>query len=70
MSDVQTLQIQLDQVNQAITVILTGGQEYRFNDGQIESMVRRGDLRQLNLMKKELELEIEGLTSPGGFNAF
>ena len=60
------LQATLLEINKAITVILTGSQEYRFNDGQIESLAKRADLATLYRMKKETLLAIEDATDEGG----
>jgi hypothetical protein len=60
------LQAQLTELNNAISAILQGGQEYRFNEGQIESLVKRGDLSTLYKMKKETLIAIEDLTDEGG----
>lgn len=64
---IEELQAQLDKVNLAIDAILTGGQEYRFNDGQLDTLVKRGDLETLNNMKQQLEQQINDLNNPGGF---
>jgi hypothetical protein len=70
MATLAELQTQLAEVNTAISAVLTGGQEYRFNDGQIESMVKRGDLFQLRQLKKDIEFQIEEQTETGGFYGF
>ena len=71
MATLAELQSQLTEVNTAITAVLTGAQEYRFNDGQIESWVKRGDLKELRFMKNDLETQINDLVDDGGgFHAF
>lgn len=71
MATLAELQSQLAEVNSAISAVLTGAQEYRFNDGQIESWVKRGDLKELRAFKNDLENQINDLTDDGGgFHAF
>lgn len=67
MATLSELTEQLTEVKTAISAVLTGGQEYTFNDGQVETAVKRGDLVQLYKMKKDLEFEIDSLNNPGGF---
>ena len=69
MATLSELQTKLTEVETAISAVLTGGQKYQFNDGQIETMVERGDLKQLREMKKELEFQISDLT-PGGYYGY
>ena len=67
MSTLAELQAELAEIKTAISAILTGGQEYKFNDMQVEQSVKKGDLSTLRQMKKDLEWEIYSLSRSGGF---
>lgn len=51
----------LNEITQAIRIILTGGQYYKIGSREL----RRADLSQLRAMKKELEAEINAENSTG-----
>ena len=59
----------LNEVDQAISFILTGGQEYKLSDQQVEQMVKQGDLNALRNLQKQLEMELASYESTGGFYA-
>lgn len=67
MATLAELQVRKTNIENAINAILTGGQEYRFNDGQIETLVKKADLATLQRMLTKTENEIENLTESGGF---
>lgn len=60
-SDNMSKQELLDEITQAIRVILTGGQYYRIGSREL----RRANLAELRAMKKELEAEIKAENSNG-----
>jgi len=49
-----TTQEQLDEVNSAITAIMTGSQEYRIG----HRLLKRGDLNVLKQMRQDLETKL------------
>jgi len=67
MSQLTDLQEQLASVKLAISKVLTGGQEYDFNDMQSQQSVKRADLKDLYQMQRDLEFQIASLDRSGGF---
>jgi len=67
MSYLTELQEELVEIKAAISAILTGSQEYKFNDMQVEQWVRRGDLDTLLKRRKDIQWEIASLDRSGGF---
>ena len=59
----------LTEIDNAITAILTGGQEYKFNDMQVDQLVKKGDLATLRSFQKQLEMELASQEATGGFYA-
>ena len=60
-----TLQDQLEQINQAISKIESGAQEYRIGS----RLIRRGDLATLYRERRQLQQEIARTESEGGMYA-
>lgn len=67
MATLAQLETRLANVQAAIAAVQTGGQDYKINDGLIETWVRRGDLRALYEEESRLEKRISRLSDPGGF---
>jgi len=63
----EELKARLQKIDNAIDAILTGGQEYRFNDGQLDTLVKRGDLETLNQMRNQTQEAINSIENGGGF---
>jgi len=59
----------LAEIDAAIIAIATGGQEYKFNDMQVEQWVKKGDLEALRKYQQELEYQIAASEDTGGFYA-
>lgn len=70
MSQLTDLQDQLAEVKAAISKVLTGGQEYEFNDMQSQQKVERADLKDLYAMQRDLEYQIASLDRSGGFYGY
>lgn len=67
MATLAQLETRLANVQAAIAAVQSGGQDYKINDGLIETWVRRGDLRALYEEEARLEKRISRLSDSGGF---
>lgn len=69
MATLAQLEAQLEKINLAIDAVESGGQDYKINDGLIETWVRRGDLGVLYQERVRLEKRISRISDSGGFIA-
>lgn len=60
---------ELVKINTAIDIILTGGQDTRIDDTQVEMWVKRADLATLYARQGQLEAYIDRYDRPGGYYA-
>lgn len=60
---------ELIKINTAIDLILTGGQDTRIDDTQVEMWVKRADISVLYKRQAALEQYIERYDNSGGFYA-
>lgn len=67
MATVAELEAKKTKVETAIDKVLEGGQEYKVNDGLIDTWIRRGDLDALYRELARLEKRIARLSDTGGF---
>ena len=67
MATLAELEARKTKIETAIDKVLEGGQEYKVNDGLIDTWIRRGDLDALYRELARLEKRIARLSDTGGF---
>lgn len=67
MATLAELEARKAKIETAIDAVLSGGQEYKVNDGLIDNWIRRGDLDILYRELAKIEKRIARLSDSGGF---
>lgn len=65
MATLAELQARKTKLETAIDAVLDGGQEYKINDGMIDTWVRRGDLETLYKELEKVERRINIINNSG-----